>query len=745
MTRRTWALETALALLSLAAIWPIGELTQPGELLRPGLLLWALVAGGGALTRGLRRSATLTVVVQLALILVGTGLVIMMHGHGINPGALRALAQSAADDTHASVAPLPASLGIIVMLTLGIGLVTLVIDYVGGTARTPLLTALPAAAPFVLTTTALGATLPAHYFVAAALAWALLVLVSVHTGYGRTRPTWRTLPTFVVMVMVAVIGALLVAPALPHRDTPALSQNAAQGVDISVNFSENLDLSRSLNSQNSSPVLLYTTDDPNPGPLRVTTSSTYTGDGQWKASALKGPFDIAHTNELLPTYGFEQSVATESHTMAVNLNGMRAPLVATGAPLSTANFGDGNTTFQLVRGTGVPRLAKTPEAYRVMFREFTAASRPRSNATVTAGENVTADDLATGQLPAAARTRLDALRKAAGASGQSSHFTAAVALQRYLRTSPNYTYSLKLAGTRTVDGKKLDPLANFLETRQGYCTQFATAMVMAARQQGIPARMAIGFLPGTPDGASYSVHAADAHAWAELYFPGMGWTRFDPTPGARSGAAPPYAPDQNSATASSTPSTSSSTPSTATPTSTRPSPPSSTSTASETTEQTTKGHEDSRVLRTVLSIVGGIVLVALLLSMLPLLARWRRRRLLAGADDERAREEARWRIMGWDLEDLGLAVPPGLSPRRTAATFAENHPQAGSELLDALTRAAVVLEGARYAPATGRSMASSTARVTRAARETAGPWHRLRALLFPRSGLGAVGDVIGKR
>ena len=77
----------------------------------------------------------------------------------------------------------------------------------------------------------------------------------------------------------------------------------------------------------------------------------------------------------------------------------------------------------------------------------------------------------------------------------------ALAIQDYLRTSGGFTYSLTLATARDSAGRSLDldPLSNFLVTKQGYCVQFATAMVMMARSAGIPARMAIGFLPGSAD------------------------------------------------------------------------------------------------------------------------------------------------------------------------------------------------------------------------------------------------------
>ena len=113
------------------------------------------------------------------------------------------------------------------------------------------------------------------------------------------------------------------------------------------------------------------------------------------------------------------------------------------------------------------------------------------------------------------------------------------AIQAYLR-GPQFTYSLELA-EQAADGNLSDePLARFLETKRGYCVQFTSAMIMLARAAGIPARMAVGFLPGVADGDDRVVRVCDAHAWPELYFPRLGWVRFEPTPGTRSGVAPEY-------------------------------------------------------------------------------------------------------------------------------------------------------------------------------------------------------------
>jgi protein-glutamine gamma-glutamyltransferase len=67
--------------------------------------------------------------------------------------------------------------------------------------------------------------------------------------------------------------------------------------------------------------------------------------------------------------------------------------------------------------------------------------------------------------------------------------------------------------------------------RQGFCEQIGTSLVVMLRSLGIPARLAVGYAAGTrnPFTGMYEVRASDAHAWAEVWFPGIGWQGFDPT------------------------------------------------------------------------------------------------------------------------------------------------------------------------------------------------------------------------
>jgi transglutaminase-like putative cysteine protease len=77
------------------------------------------------------------------------------------------------------------------------------------------------------------------------------------------------------------------------------------------------------------------------------------------------------------------------------------------------------------------------------------------------------------------------------------------------------------------------PLASFLlKDRQGYCQQFSGAMALMLRMDGIPARVATGFSPGIydPTTKEFRVRDLDAHSWVEVWFRGIGWVPFDPTP-----------------------------------------------------------------------------------------------------------------------------------------------------------------------------------------------------------------------
>lgn len=120
----------------------------------------------------------------------------------------------------------------------------------------------------------------------------------------------------------------------------------------------------------------------------------------------------------------------------------------------------------------------------------------------------------------------------------------AAAITLYLRTYIRFSETLPSSPPAGQD-----PMEWFLfDVRQGYCTYYASAEVTMLRSLGIPARLGVGYAEGdhesgeniymiSPSGTDlwpqdsklYTVRRRDAHAWPEVYFPGLGWVEFEPT------------------------------------------------------------------------------------------------------------------------------------------------------------------------------------------------------------------------
>ena len=112
--------------------------------------------------------------------------------------------------------------------------------------------------------------------------------------------------------------------------------------------------------------------------------------------------------------------------------------------------------------------------------------------------------------------------------GTSTPYDAARAVERYLLYDGGFTYDLGAEYRRPETA-----LAEFLgDGRRGFCVQFATSMALVLRQMDIPVRFVYGAAQGEEVGEDeYVVRGRNMHTWVEVYFPGVGWYPFDPTPG----------------------------------------------------------------------------------------------------------------------------------------------------------------------------------------------------------------------
>ncbi len=110
--------------------------------------------------------------------------------------------------------------------------------------------------------------------------------------------------------------------------------------------------------------------------------------------------------------------------------------------------------------------------------------------------------------------------------GKTNPYDKAKAIETYLRET--YPYDLNIP----APPEDRDVADYFLfELRRGYCDYYATAMVVLARASGVPARFVSGYSSGEYDApnAQYVVRELNAHSWAEVYFPRIGWVEFEPT------------------------------------------------------------------------------------------------------------------------------------------------------------------------------------------------------------------------
>ncbi len=113
-------------------------------------------------------------------------------------------------------------------------------------------------------------------------------------------------------------------------------------------------------------------------------------------------------------------------------------------------------------------------------------------------------------------------------SGQSTYYKKAMALRNAISERSIYTLS-----PREVPANR-EFVAWFLETREGYCNYYATALAVLARCAGIPSRYVEGFSTFStrprPNG-SYIITGKEAHSWCEIYIEGVGWIPMDATIG----------------------------------------------------------------------------------------------------------------------------------------------------------------------------------------------------------------------
>ena len=275
--------------------------------------------------------------------------------------------------------------------------------------------------------------------------------------------------------------------------------------------------------------------------------------------------------------------------------------------------------------------------------------------------------------PAVIRTQAEKVTKNA-----TSDFDKAVALQDWFRTGGGFTYSLDQRA-----GSGMDLLAHFVtDDKVGYCEQFASAMAAMGRSLGIPSRVVVGFLDGQPLPDGRILYTSDErHAWPEMYFPGSGWVRFEPTPAQRAAYVPPYTQSQAA---------------TQTPTQAPTTAPRKVPGAKPDVAPKDVTSKNSSSFSVPWELVAAVLVLALLLIGPGALRRIQRRRRLRAQDPVHLAEGA-WAELGATALDLGLDWPEHRSPREQAGRVTAQVP-AGPDEVAALEGLLGEVERGRYAP-----------------------------------------------
>ncbi len=751
------------ALASVLACLPLTTLFTSATWVRPALFAAVLVAGTGMLARRFLSSTGLVVTVQV-LVLAETLVLAFARDHlwyGL-PGLETALdvndlLYQARVTVEQYAAPAPTNPGTTVALTMIVALVALAVDATAVTRRAPALAGLPLLVAYLVTASNSGDPLPWYAFAAPAAAWLVLV---AHQGVGGLR-RWTTVSPLTgadsgttaeatrgfvhaarVLGAAAVVAALLVPTVTPHLPTRFLvgglgrtESGTGPSGSGELRLSTAIDLSRNLRSQSTRTVLSYRTEDGDPQPLRVAVLDRFV-DGVAVPSdraeiAARQHFSVPDPPGL--DVGRLGQKAAPTYRIEVVENRLQPPQLAAPGPVVSGDLGG---MPWAVDEQGVVRVAGRTSRYGI---DYLHLDPPRSvlesSDPSIADEAVGVRDLV---LDPGSEQRVRAATAKVVPAG-AGELQAAVAIQDWLRGSA-FTYSLELAGpTRDRNGRVVqrDPITHFLQTKRGYCQQFATTMVMMARAEGIPARLALGFLPGTPVGNVYEVKASDAHAWPELYFTDVGWLRFEPTPSQRTGVAPQYT-DLTQDVPSNDPGAGTG-PDGSAPNDTTSRQPNTTDLGTGTTGTDTNPSLTQRVAALPRGAWAGLgTLLVLLVALMPPLAAWLSRRRRARELDLVQRAEGQWQDMMRRIDDLGIRPPPGATPRQTG-DYLRHEAYLRETDAAALGRVVATLERARYAPPGAEipDITTDTGVVVRAVTASRRRGDRVRAWWLPQDGTSA--------
>lgn len=765
-----------------------------GWLLQAAVLL-AVVSGVGALTRRAPLARLATILVQAVVGLLELTVVFARDQAPLGllptPDVIRqfgTLLTAGGDDVSRFAIPAPATDGIKLMLIGGVLVIGLAVDALAVTFRSAAPAGLPLLALYSVAAGLSGGAGGWLWFLVAACGYLLLLLAEgrdrlsqwgrvfggAPPGQGRAvgTPGHALAPARTGRrIGVLALGIALVVPAALPAMGGGLLAGAGTGNGSGVGGGGTISavnplvsLQDNLNQPEDREALRYRTTQGAASDMYLRIMALDTFDGtSWRFSQRKVQ-DVP--DELPAAPGLFPDVRTTKVTTNITAAGwyrqnyLPMPYPATKVKIQGRwRFEPVGRTLVGDRGQSTRGAEYTVESLEVDPTSEQLASAPKASEALR-------DEYTKvpGKLPDVVKETAEEVT-----AGATTDYAKAVKLQDWFAMDGGFKYD-----TSVNSGTGISAITKFLQDRRGFCIHFSFAMAAMARTLGIPARVAVGFTPGTPEGDVVSVGLNDAHAWPELYFEGVGWTRFEPTPSR--GSIPDYTvADTPSGVPSSTDapdSAASGAPSAA---------PSSSSSCAEQTRRIgecdaaaplgVQPPTDSGTPKGTLVGIALAALAVLLIPLLPLLwrVRVRARRLRSGYGDHASADGPSWATADAEEDGAGAAGRGGAPP--TPAVAAERALAAWRELIDtawdhgippdesqtprkaadrvvrlgrleqpaadAVHRVAGAVEQALYAPEPrpGVGLAEDTRLVRAGLRASVGRWTRLRALLVPRSSI----------
>ncbi|MFE7297605.1 transglutaminaseTgpA domain-containing protein [Streptomyces sp. NPDC057579] len=722
-------------------------------------LMLALVTGVGALGRRVPLARPLTVGAQaLAAVLLLT--VVFARGQAIagllpGPDAVTALVDLVRDgvrDVGRYAIPAPVTPGIRLLLVAGVLLIGLVVDATAVTYRSAAPAGLPLLALYSVAAGLSQSSAGWLWFVVAAAGYLLLLLAEGRdrlSQWGRvfggpvagrpgTDPGGRLPIRRGRRIGALALGIALLVPAvLPSLGAGLLGPTAdgtgpgGGGGTISA-VNPLVSLQDSLNQPEDREVLNYRTTaaDTREMYLRIVALDQFDGTA-WKPSE-RTVTDVPAELPRPPGLSSDVSVTRVNTSLSTAQwyaqNWLPLPYPAAKVDIPGRwRFEPEGRTLVGDRGQNTHGLQYQVESLQVRPTAHQLAAAPPPPAALRSEYTKVPDSL-----PPIVRTTARQVTR-----GARTAYDKAVKLQDWFALYGGFSYN-----TEVRAGSGTEAIARFLEDKEGFCVHFSFSMAAMARTLGIPARVAVGFTPGTrqPDGTT-SVSLKDAHAWPELYFQGVGWTRFEPTPSR--GSVPDYAfPDTSQPTGpggpdhapgpTAVPSTGPSAAPSCGPGERRAGPECAAMPAVP-----TAGPPDGGLSPGVLTLLALAALLVVALPAVPL--RWRARaraRRLAGGPDGAAAADplAAWQELvdtGWDF---GILPDESLTPRAAVARIIRVGalpPDAAAAAQRVATAVEQVLYAPQPVPAAG--LAADVRRVHTGLRDGAPRALRLRARFAPRS------------